>query len=98
MLFVLPTCAPGMSGGQGTIWDAGAYWMIIPCAKQWHYHEIVKLLFKTNHISRVDNITIGGSQSTGITIILLKSVAVSKLQVAITARSSQEMSQTVRIG
>ena len=31
------------------------------------------------------------------TIILLKSVEVSKLQVAILARSSQEMSQTVRI-
>ena len=31
------------------------------------------------------------------TIILLKSVEVSKLQVAILARSSREMSQTVRI-
>ena len=31
------------------------------------------------------------------TIILLKSVSVSKLQVAILARSSREMSQTVRI-
>ena len=31
------------------------------------------------------------------TIILLKSVAVSKLQVAILARSSWEMSETVRI-
>ena len=31
------------------------------------------------------------------TIILIKSVAISKLQVAILARSSREMSQTVRI-
>ena len=50
---------------------------------------------------RGDVVRHAGEDTVGIiicTIIILKSVAVSKLQVAIVARLSREMYQTVRIG
>ena len=50
--------------------------------------------FEVTHRNNNDEVISGWS---GDTIILVKSVGVSKLQVAILARSSREMSKIVRI-